>query len=137
MILLDTNVVSEVQHPRGAPGVRQRVIATANAAFISSIALSELIFGVRSHRDADRRHVLEGFYRTLRKDFANRVLPVTLDIAEITGEMRAARRLTGRPLALADGLIAATAVVHGLTLWTRNARDFDGLGVALLDPWED
>ena len=52
-------------------------------------------------------------------------------------ELRAGHWQAGRVLPLADGLIAATALVHDLTLWTRNTRDFEGTGVRLFDPWED
>ena len=68
--------------------------------------------------------------------FSGRTLPVTRSIAERWGVFDAERQLAGRPLNIADGLIAATALEHGLTLVTRNVRDFMGLGVTLLNPWE-
>jgi hypothetical protein len=55
----------------------------------------------------------------------------------IAPSIRARRQAAGRPLAMSDGLIAATALVHDLTLWTRNTHDFTGTGVRLFDPWED
>lgn len=68
--------------------------------------------------------------------FAGRILPVTQAIAECWGEFEAKRQLMGRPLNVPDGQIAATALLHGLTLVTRNTKDFEGLGVAMLNPWE-
>ena len=66
----------------------------------------------------------------MRTDYGDRALEVTTEIAETWGRLRAQR-----PLPAVDGLIAATAIVHGLTLVTRNERDFKDLGVQLLNPW--
>jgi toxin FitB len=62
-------------------------------------------------------------------------LPVTRAIAERWGVLDGERQLAGRPLNIADGLIAATALEHALTLVTRNVKDFTGLGLVPLDPW--
>ena len=69
--------------------------------------------------------------------FPGRVLPVTETIAERWGELDGKRQLAGRPLNAPDGMIAATALEHGLTLVTRNVKDFAGLGVVLLNPWDE
>ena len=68
---------------------------------------------------------------------ADRVLPVTTPVSETWARLRARYWRARRVLPMADGLIAATALVHDLTLWTRNIRDFDGTGARLFDPWED
>jgi len=68
--------------------------------------------------------------------FGPRVLPVTQMIAERWGALDAQRQQIGRPLGVADGMIAATALEHGLTLVTRNVRDFAGLGVTVFNPWD-
>jgi predicted nucleic acid-binding protein len=67
--------------------------------------------------------------------FAGRVLPVTQGIAERWAILDGQRQIAGRPLGVADGLIAATALEHGLELVTRNTKDFAGLGLILLNPW--
>jgi toxin FitB len=67
--------------------------------------------------------------------FDGRILPVTEPIAERWGLLAGACQLKGRPLKVADGLIAATALQHDLTLVTRNVRDFYDLGVAVYNPW--
>ena len=69
--------------------------------------------------------------------FVGRVLPVTQAIAVRWGRLDGMRQIAGRPLSAPDGIIAATALEHGLTLVTRNVRDFAGLGVDLLNPWLD
>jgi len=68
--------------------------------------------------------------------FAGRMLPVTQAIAERWGVLEGQRLLAGRPLGTADGMIAATALEHDLTVVTRNVKDFAGLGVAVFNPWD-
>lgn len=136
MILYDTNVVSEAQHPRGAAHVKARVRETAENASISVVVLGEVAYGARIHPDPSRRRALDAFVLSLRRDFGGRVLPVTVDIAERWADLRSRRRAAGQPISEADALIAATAHVHGLTLWTRNTRDFDDLGIRVFNPWE-
>ncbi len=68
--------------------------------------------------------------------FAGRTLPLTRSIAELWGVLEAQRQKIGRPLHVPDGQIAATALEHGLTLVTRNTKDFIQLGLTLIDPWE-
>ena len=64
------------------------------------------------------------------------ILPVSLEVAEAWGDLSARMQTAGRRIGAQDGLIAATALVHDLTLWTRNTRDFADTGVRLFDPWE-
>jgi predicted nucleic acid-binding protein len=68
--------------------------------------------------------------------FPGRVLPVTQAIATRWGRLSGVRQTAGRPLGAPDGMIAATALEHGLTIVTRNAKDFDGLAIAQFNPWE-
>jgi predicted nucleic acid-binding protein len=74
--------------------------------------------------------------RDVRLWFAGRILPVTESIAERWGRLAARGKRSGVTLAVVDGVLAATALEHGLTLVTRNVRDFVGLGLALLNPWD-
>ena len=65
-----------------------------------------------------------------------RILPVTQKVADRWGVLSGLRQMAGRPLSMADGLIAATALEHGLIIVTRNIRDYEDLGVTLVNPWE-
>ena len=86
---------------------------------------------------AKRKTELEVWLETdLSILFSGRILTVTRTIAERWGVLEAQRQLAGRPLNVPDGMIAATALEHGLTIVTRNVKDFADLGVMLLNPWE-
>ena len=89
-------------------------------------------------RDGARRAHLEALLEHhLKVLFPGRVLPVTQTIAARWGRLDGMRQLVGRPLSAPDGMIAATALEHGLTVITRNTKHFDALGVALVNPWLD
>lgn len=137
MYLLDTNVVSELRKIR--LGKADRHVAkwaeSLDAAdlFISVITVQELEFGVLL---AERRDPSQGaVLRTWLNDhvlpaFNDRILTVDVAVAQ-----RSARLHVPNPRPVRDGLIAATALVHGMTVVTRNAADFEPTGVAVLNPW--
>lgn len=136
MILLDTDVLSEMHHPMGSPHVIEGVALHQDEMHLSVVTLGEMLFGIRIIAPGRRRSTLESYYAGLRAAFGDRILPVDDSITECWADLRATQRGRGRVLPLADALIAATALVHDLTLWTRNTRDFAGTGVRLFDPWE-
>ena len=139
MIVLDTNVVSELMRPSPAPAVEQWV-ATRPAAslFFSAVGEAELRYGVAILAAGRRRDALASAIEAmLREDFAGRVLPFDSAAARTYAEIAASRRATGRPVAQADAQIAAIARSRGMALATRNVRDFEGMGIELLDPWAD
>lgn len=136
--LLDTNVVSEPTRPRPDTLV-QRWLAEAdeNVVFASVITLGELQFGLETLPRGRRYDSLEQWLeRDFLVRFGTRLLPVTDAIARGWGVLAARARARGITLGTADGLLAATAQVHDFTLVTRDLRDFSGLGVRLLDPWQ-
>ena len=136
MILLDTNVVSEAQRPQGSARVKKRVEDHAGDLCLSAIVMGELRFGIGLLRDPDRKSSLADWYSRLAAGFGEVILPVSLQVAEEWGDLSARMQTAGRRIGAQDGLIAATALVHDLTLWTRNTRDFADTGVRLFDPWE-
>ncbi len=132
MYLADTNIVSELMRPRPEKGVLQwkdRLEAHAIPLVVSAITVDEIVFGLQWRPNAAKSAWFGGFLLRVR------VLPVTEDIARRAGEMRAQLALIGQVRQQPDMLIAATAQVHALTLVTRNVRDFDDCGIAVLNPF--
>ena len=133
MHLVDTNVLSELSKRRPSAALIRWFESTEVIA-LSVVSVEELAFGIARAPDARRLKLTRWFGALL--DSASAILDVTSSIARAAGELRAAREGAGHRLAQADAMIAATALVHGLTLATRNVRDFTGCGVALFDPFD-
>jgi predicted nucleic acid-binding protein len=132
-MLVDTNVLSELPRPRPDAKV-VRWFATQESIHVSVVTLEELAFGVARAPSARRSRLSRWLDALL--DARPVILEVTTAVARASGELRAAREARGRRVAQADMLIAATALTHGLTLVTRNRRDFEGCGLTVLDPFE-
>lgn len=133
-ILVDTNVLSELPRPRPNAGVL-KWFERQGGMLLSVVSLEELAFGVARTRPVMRRRLDKWLEELVAA--ADRTFDVTPAIARVSGELRAAREAAGRRVAQADMLIAATALVHGVPLATRNTRDFEGCGVALVNPFGD
>lgn len=136
-LLLDTNVVSEAMRPRPATGVLAWLAEQApEHVHLSSVSIAEIHFRLALLDDSDRRADLRHrFDRFVRDGFASRIVDFDQAAAVAYGEIAAERRRSGRPISVPDAQIAAVARTNQYTLVTRNVRDFDGLGVALLDPF--
>jgi toxin FitB len=136
--LLGTNILSELIRPRPEPRVAAWLEAASDERlFISVITLGEIRKGFTVVPERGLRLELERWLEEeLRPWFAGRILPVGEAIAERWGELDGERQSQGAPLNTADGLIAATALQHGLTMVTRKVKDFGGLGVDIFNPWE-
>ena len=132
--VIDTNVLSELARPVPAPSVIA-FLNLASDSFVSTIVFHELAYGITRLADDARKARLTAFADAFKNRFAGRILPITVQIAEIAGRLRAVEANSGRVLSPLDSLMAATAVAQGATLATRNIKDFDRLGIALLDPW--
>jgi len=137
MYLLDTNVISELRKVRSGKA-DERVAAWADSVdtpdlFLSAITILELEIGVllAERRDPTQGALLRAWLdRHVVPAFAGRVLPVDTATA-----LRSARLHVPDPRPLRDSFIAATALVHGMTIVTRNVRDFEPSGVSIFDPW--
>jgi len=136
--LLDTNIPSELMRTAPDRRVKDWVYGQdTTSLYLSAVTIGELRKGFAILPDGKRRSQLEEWFeRNLLPLFAGRILPLTQEVAAQWGQLDARRHLNGRPLNTADGMIAATALEHGLTLVTRNVKDFEGLGVSILNPWE-
>lgn len=137
MIVLDTNVISEIFRP----GPEARVVAwlegLTGEVVITAVTLAELLAGLRRLPDGQRRSALvEQVQLALEPYRATRaILPFDAAAAEQYADLLAARERAGRPIHTADAQIAAICRVHGATCATRNVKDFDGTGVDVVDPW--
>jgi predicted nucleic acid-binding protein len=131
--LFDTNIVSELARPKPDCGVVTFTSSVPDI-LVSAILFHELTFGLEIAPDSQRPR-LDLFVRAIRERFGERAIPVDVPVAETAARLRAAEKRNGRILTVADSIIAGTAMLHDATLVTRNVKDFDGLGIALLDPF--
>jgi toxin FitB len=137
MIVLDTNVVSELLRRRPAGRVFDWIDAQGVTNLsITSVTAAEMLYGVERLDDGVRKASMEATIRSIvRTAFSGRVLPFDAVAAEHYAEVVAERERRGRPVGVADAQIAAICRCRGATLATRNVRDFEHTGVELLDPW--
>ncbi|HEX5455505.1 MAG TPA: type II toxin-antitoxin system VapC family toxin [Stellaceae bacterium] len=137
MIVLDTNVLSEVLRPRASANVLGRMRSEpVTALFTTSITEAELLYGLALLPDGRKRRALEAVIREiLAVQFAGRILPFDSAAAREFASIAVARRQAGRPIGEADGRIAAIARSRRAALATRNVDDFRGCGLVLVDPW--
>jgi predicted nucleic acid-binding protein len=138
MIVLDTNVLSEVLRPEPEP----RVLAwldeqPTNSVFTTAVTQGEILYGIRLLADGQRRRSLwEAATAIFNDDFAGRVLSFDTEAADHYAEISASRRAAGRPISQFDATIAAISCSHGATLATRNVKDFEGCGIDVVNPWD-
>ncbi len=138
MYLLDTNVVSELRKAKSGKA-DPNVVAWAQpipvgSLFLSAITVLELELGVLliERLDAAQGNVLRAWLdQSVLPAFEGRIVPVDVEVARRCARMHVPDRRSER-----DALIAATALVHGMTVVTRNVPDFSGLDLTLLDPWQ-
>jgi predicted nucleic acid-binding protein len=138
MILVDTNVVSELMRPAPAPAVLAWFATQAAAdLFLSAVSEAELRAGAACLPAGRRRDALTAAIDAMvAEDFAGRLLAFDSPAARSYALIAAARRAAGQPIAQADCQIAATAHAHGAAVATRNVADFLGCGIAVIDPWK-
>ena len=137
-IVLDTNVVSEPRRRR--PDARVQAWFAAQdpgRLFVTATVIGELAAGIAAMPRGRRRTAFEGWLRELvGSRFAGRMLAYDADAALVYGDLVAAARAQGRAAAIGDAQIAAVARREGMAVATRNVRDFEPLGVTVVDPWQ-
>jgi predicted nucleic acid-binding protein len=136
--LLDTNIISELTKTRPEPKVISWLQTTSEELlYLSVLAIGEVRKAIDSLPASNRRSLLESWLANdLVLRFAGRILEVNLDVAERWGTISAQAKMAGTPLAVIDGLMAATTLHHNLTLVTRNIKDLRVPGINTLNPWE-
>ena len=136
MIVLDTDVVSELMRPAPSLVVVGWVRGhEAHELQTTAITLAEIGYGIKRLRDGQRRDRLQAAAAELFARFADQVLPFDAPAAEQYALVVAGRDGSGHPIDGLDAQIAAICVAQGSMLATRNAKDFEGTGVTLTDPW--
>jgi toxin FitB len=136
--LVDTNCISEVVRSKPEP----RVLAWIDAAdesllYLSVLALGEIRKGLAALPQSRRRSRLETWLEVeLQARFSGRILPIDVAVANRWGLLAANAKSSGKPLSTIDGLLAATAIHHNLTVVSRNVSDFMRVPVEVLNPWE-
>lgn len=137
MIILDTNLISELWKVDPNPGVLDWIDAQAVATlYLSAITVAELRYGLATMTEGKRRTI----YRTRLEHevlpvFSGRVLPFDLDASEACAGLMARARAAGKAIGEADGYIAATAATHRLMVATRDTRPFEVAGLNTINPW--
>lgn len=139
MILLDTNVVSEVMRAAPSPAVLVWLNGQDTATlFVSTVTIAEIEFGLRVLPEGNRRTGLrDRFEQFLLQAFAGRVRDFDQPAARSYGDIMGDRREIGRPMSVPDGQIAAIARSHGLAVATRNVPDFENCGLTIVNPFDD
>jgi predicted nucleic acid-binding protein len=135
--LLDTNVISEWVKPQPDRNVVSWLAkADEDRVFVSVISFAEIRRGIELMQAGRRRERLtQWLAEELPVRFEDRILAIDPGVADTWGVLMARREKVGRVLSSMDGFVAATAEVHSLTLVTRNIKDFEHVGISLVDPW--
>jgi predicted nucleic acid-binding protein len=137
-VLLDTNVLAELVKPNGNPAVMAALdeIPTGDV-FLSVLTVGEIVKGISLLPPGAKKSRLATWLAGLERHYADRLLPLDVETAQIWGELTARTQNRGIIVPPIDGLLAATAIRHGLHVMTRNGKHFDESGALVLDPWQD
>ena len=136
MILLDTNVVSEAMKPEPDCAVRRWLDEqTAEALYLSSITVAELMFGVGALPEGRRRQKLAAACESVLELFADRILPFDIHAARRYCDLAVKARAAGKGFPTPDGYIAAIAASHNFSVASRDVSAFAAVGLTVIDPW--
>lgn len=137
MILIDTNIISEIMRPNPSPAVLAWFGGQDTSALhLSAVGEAELRRSAAILPDGKRRdRLIAEIDAMIAEDFAGRVLPFDSVATQAFAVIFVDRRNAGRPISFPDCQIAATARAHGAAMATRNVADFEGCGIVVIDPW--
>ena len=138
MILLDTNVVSEVMRPQPHPSVLAWLDdQVAETLFLSSVTLAEMLFGIEVMPAGRRKNSLAETFAGISAAFDQRILAFDAEAARRYAGLAARARAAGKGFPVADGYIAAIAVAKGFQVASRDTGPFRAAGVPVIDPWQN
>lgn len=135
MIIIDTDVFSELVRPVPDPAVEAWVEDAGRDLYITAVTLAEVRFGLLRLAGGRRRYDLQEGMDALLAEFDRRILPFDASAAECYAMVVVSRVAGGRPISTHDAQIAAICQAQGADLATRNVKDFEHLGLAVIDPW--
>lgn len=136
-VLLDTCVLSELRKENCHKNVRKTIEEyTEESLFISVITIGGITKGIGLLDKSRRKRELQSWLQTIENYYSDQILSIDLEIVRIWGEITSTAQKNGKIIAASDGLIAATALRHGLHIVTRNVNDFEPSGGLLINPWE-
>jgi toxin FitB len=135
LILLDTNVISELFRSQPSSAVENWLRENEPLLLLNSVTLSELAYGIALLSQGTHRRTLTMQYDLTVQQFNGRIVPFAGSEAQIYAEIRAAARFAGRPMSVADAQIASIARSLNVPLATRNTNDFQSAGLTLINPW--
>jgi Predicted nucleic acid-binding protein, contains PIN domain len=134
VIVLDTNVISAVMRGDDAAS---HFLDEVEDPWMSVTTITEIAYGLHRLPEGRRRESLDEHWRTILDAWRNRILLITSKIAGLSGAVMAQRERIGQPVGLADAQIAATCLAHDAAIATGNTRDFEHLGLTIINPWLD
>ncbi|MDW5315160.1 type II toxin-antitoxin system VapC family toxin [Rhizobium sp. PL01] len=138
MIVLDTNVISELQGRLHSETILRWLDRyDSEAVFLTAIAMGEIHFGIALLPAGARRNSLSETFTRIETEFSGRILSFSHSVAARYGYLAAQRQKDGRPMETKDAMIAAICLSHDATLATRNTKDFEGLDLKLVNPFEE
>ncbi|WP_047454210.1 type II toxin-antitoxin system VapC family toxin [Rhizobium rhizogenes] len=138
MIVLDTNVISELWKAEPDPNVLAWIDAQmVETLYLSTITIAELRFGLATMPEGKRRTIYQDrLEREVLPAFSGRVLPFDLDASQAYAKLMAQAKEAGKAIGKADGYIAATAAARGMTVATRDTSPFEAAGLNVINPWD-
>lgn len=136
MIVLDTNLLLEPLRRDPEPVVLEWLAHPGEAFALSAASVGELLTGMHLLPIGRRREALSEAIESLLESFAGAVLTYDARAARAYAALKETSRNAGRPIGVEDGMIAAICIANGAVLATRNIKDFDGLGIDLVNPWD-
>ncbi len=136
MIFIDTNVASETMRSEPDPRVSDWLNRHDARLALSTVVLAEIAFGIERIRPQERAHRFDQRLRALQQRFSGQMFTLNEEAALAYGELMGKAMRQGIVISIADGMIAAIALVNGGQLATRNIRDFKDTGLTIINPWD-